>query len=98
MLTAVPKRGRMVDTKTYIKNNLQAYADDKFFAFTRTIDSTKSKVSNSQAKASMNMAFICPPSVTKNGLGRVSMSNNIEPIIKHHKKRMVRRYQKSRNP
>lgn len=35
LLSAVPKRGKMVDTKQYIRDNLQAYADNKYFAFTK---------------------------------------------------------------
>lgn len=81
MLTAVPKRGKMVDTKTYIKDNLQAYADDQYFAFTRTNDPTKSKTPANQMRASMNKTFICPPSVAKNSFGRLSISKNFEPIV-----------------
>ena len=36
MLSCVPKRGRMIDTQKYIRDNLQAYADNKYFAFTKT--------------------------------------------------------------
>ena len=34
-LTLVPKKGRMIDTKKYIRDNLQAYADNKYFAFSK---------------------------------------------------------------
>ena len=35
MLTSVPKRGKMINTQKYIRDNLQAYADNKYFAFTK---------------------------------------------------------------
>ena len=34
-LTSVPRRGKMIDTRQYIRDNLQAYADNKYFAFTK---------------------------------------------------------------
>lgn len=37
LLTSVPKRGRMIDTQKYIRDNLQAYADNKYFAFTKQV-------------------------------------------------------------
>jgi hypothetical protein len=35
ILTSVPRRGKMVDTQKYIRDNLQSYADNKYFAFTK---------------------------------------------------------------
>lgn len=35
LLTSVPRRGKMIDTQKYIRDSLQAYADNKYFAFTK---------------------------------------------------------------
>ena len=50
----MPKRGKMIDTQKYIRDNLQAYADNKYFAFTkqpkdniyRTIDNGPVRLTN----------------------------------------------------
>ena len=81
-----------MDTKKYIQKNLQAYADDKFFAFTTGVNSARTKDSSGFTDGH----FI----TKKNGVQIVKgklKPNSIEPIALPHKKRTVRRLRNSKN-